>query len=231
MGVVTELVLIRHGQSAANVAFPRADAAGSVDSGLTGRDADVQLTDIGRSQAEALGRWFAELPAEERPHAVITSPYLRARQTWQIAAEASGVDLPAPGTDDRLVDRLLGDLEMLTRAAVAQRFPDEPVRFEVVGQYHYRPPGGENFADITQRLESFLTDLHDTFAGQRVVVVAHDSVVLMMRTVIEGLDWDGVAAVEAAAGNVRNASITRFDGSSGRLLLDHYNSVDHLPAG
>ena len=77
------------------------------------------------------------------------------------------------------------------------------------------------------RLRSFLADLNRDHAGRRVVVVAHDAVVLMMRAVIEQLDWDRV--VEVSAGNtVRNASITRFDGSSGRLVLDRYNSVDHL---
>jgi 2,3-bisphosphoglycerate-dependent phosphoglycerate mutase len=228
MGVVAELILIRHGQSAANVAFPRADARGLLESGLTGRDADVELTELGRAQAEALGRRLAKLPDAERPQVVVTSPYLRARETWRIAAEASGLDLPTPTTDDRLVDRLLGDLEMLTLAAIADRFPDEPGRLREAGEYRYRPPGGETFGDIAERLASFLADLNRDHAGERVVVVAHDAVVLMMRYVIEGLDWDDVAAV-AAAGGVRNASVTRFDGSSGRLVLDEYNNVDHLP--
>jgi hypothetical protein len=34
--------------------------------------------------------------------------------------------------------------------------------------------------------------------------------------------------MERAAGHVRNASISRFVASDGRLVLDHYNSVDHL---
>jgi 2,3-bisphosphoglycerate-dependent phosphoglycerate mutase len=38
-----------------------------------------------------------------------------------------------------------------------------------------------------------------------------------------------VIAVEKESGNVRNASITRFDGSSGVLTLDRYNVIDHLP--
>ncbi|MCA2212252.1 histidine phosphatase family protein [Jidongwangia harbinensis] len=229
MGVVAELILIRHGQSAANVAFPEADAAGLLESGLTGRDTDVALTDLGRAQATAVGRWLADLPAPRRPEVVITSPYLRARETWRIAAEASGLPFPTPATDDRLVDRLLGDLEMMTRAAIEQRFPDEGTRRSEAGEHRYRPPNGESFADIEVRLRSFLDDLNRDHAGQRVVVVAHDAVVLMMRAVIERLDWAGV--VEVSAGNsVRNASITRFDGASGRLVLDVYNSVAHLPA-
>ena len=229
MDIVSELILIRHGQSASNVAFPEADAAGLLESGLTGRDADVHLTDVGVAQAQAVGRWLAALPAGAAPEVVITSPYLRARETWRIAAETSGLELAEPVTDDRLVDRLMGDLEMLTRAAIAQRFPDEPGRLEQSGIYRYRPPNGEAFDDIARRLTAFLTDLNRDHAGHRVVVVAHDAVVLMMRYVIEGLDWEALAAIEEQ-GRVLNASITRFDGSSGRLVLDSYNAVDHLPA-
>jgi probable phosphoglycerate mutase len=227
MGVVAELILVRHGESAANVAFPRADAAGLLESGLTVRDAEVPLTEIGVRQAEAVGRWLAAQPAGEAPQVVITSPYLRARETWRIAAETSGLELPAPTTDDRLVDRLLGELEMLTRAAIAARYPDEEGR-RAGDPYSYRPPGGETFADIAGRLTAFVDDLNAEHAGERVAVVAHDAVVLMMRSVIEGLDWDAVAAVEKS-GRVLNASITRFDGSSGRLLLAGWNTVDHLP--
>ena len=142
MDIVSELILIRHGESASNVAFPEADAAGLLESGLTGRDADVALTDVGVAQAEAVGRWLAALPAGRVPEVVITSPYLRARETWRIAAATSGLDLAEPVTDDRLVDRLMGDLEMLTRAAIAERFPDEPGRLEQSGVYRYRPPNG-----------------------------------------------------------------------------------------
>lgn len=227
MPVVAELVLIRHGQSASNVAFPAADAKGLLESGLTGRDADVELTGTGRQQAAAVGKWLAGLPADQRPEVVITSPYLRARETWRLAAEASGLELPAPVTDDRLVDRRLGDLEMMTRAAIAERYPDEEKRRAEAGEHRYRPPGGESFADIEARLGSFLADLNSAYAGRRVVVVAHDAVVLMMRAVIERLDWDGVVRV-SAGNSVRNASVTRFDGASGRLVLDRYNSVDHL---
>ena len=228
MPVVSELILIRHGQSASNVAFPEADAQGLLESGLSGRDTDVELTDLGIAQAEAVGRWLAALPEDLRPQVVITSPYLRARETWRVAAEASGLDFPPPATDDRLVDRLMGDLEMLTRAAVTDRFPDEAGRRQEAGEYEYVPPGGESFADIEVRLGSFLDDLNRDHAGERVVVVAHDAVVLMMRAVIEKLTWEQVLAAEKESGNVRNASISRFDGTSGTLVLDRYNSVDHL---
>jgi len=229
MGMVAELILVRHGQSLANVAFPAADAEGLLEAEVSGRDAEVPLTPLGESQAEAVGAWLATLPPDELPQVVITSPYLRARETWRIAAETAGLDLPEPKTDDRLVDRLMGDLELMTRAAVAQRFPDERARRTAAGEHRYAPPGGESFADIEVRLTSFLDDLNRDHAGERVVVVAHDAVVLMMRAVIERLTWDEVIAVERADGSVRNASLSRFVAAGDHLELAHYNSVDHLP--
>jgi probable phosphoglycerate mutase len=227
--MVAELILVRHGQSLANVAFPAADAAGLLEAEISGRDAEVPLTETGKEQAAAIGAWLAALPAERRPEVVITSPYLRARETWRIAAEASELDLPTPSTDDRLVDRLMGDLELMTHAAVARHFPDEAARRAEAGEFEYAPPGGESFKDIAVRLRSFLDDLHRAHPGKRVIVVAHDAVVLMMRAVIEDLTWDQVLAVEAGAGNVRNASISRFADAAGRLRLDRYNVIDHLP--
>ena len=228
MNVVNELILVRHGQSLSNVAFPAADAKGLLEAEVGGRDAEVPLTGLGEAQAAAVGGWLASLPAEQVPQVVITSPYLRARETWRIAAEASGLPLPAPKTDDRLVDRLLGDLEMMTRAAIAQRFPAEAGRRAEAGEYRYTPPNGESFADVEARLASFLADLNAEHAGERVVVVAHDAVVLMMRATIEQLSWDEVVAVERAAGSVRNASISQFLARDGRLELARYNDVTHL---
>jgi 2,3-bisphosphoglycerate-dependent phosphoglycerate mutase len=229
MRMVAELTLVRHGQSLSNVAFPAADAQGLLEAEVSGRDAEVPLTEAGVEQAAAVGAWLAGLPADRLPQVVVTSPYLRARETWRIAAAASGLSLPAPTTDERLVDRLLGDLEMLTRAAIAQRFPAEAARRQQAGEYRYAPPGGESFADMEVRLGSFLGDLHRDHDGRRAVVVAHDAVVLMMRAVIEGLDWDQVIAVERAEGSVRNASISQFAARHGRLELVRYNAVDHLP--
>jgi probable phosphoglycerate mutase len=224
---VAELILIRHGQSVANAAFLSARAQGLLDAGLTDRDADIDLSERGRQEAAALGRWLHDLPPVRRPEVIICSPYLRARETWRIAAAASGVTFPEQTTDERLVDRLMGDLELMTPAGIAQRFPEEATRREADGELVYGPPGGESFGDIAVRLSAFLDDLARDHTGERVLVVAHDAVVLMMRYVIERLTWHEVAAI-VAQGPVLNASVTRFDGSSGRLVLAGYNTVDHL---
>jgi broad specificity phosphatase PhoE len=224
------LTVVRHGESTANVAFPAADARSSLDSGVTGRDADIPLTERGTDEARAVGRYLAALPPDRHPEIVLCSPYLRARQTWALAratARADGVELPHPRLDGRLCDRVQGELEMLTRAAIAARFPDEPARRREHGEFHYRPPGGESLVDVADRLSGVLADLDRRPPGARVLLVAHDAVVLMLRHLIEGLSLDHLDEV-ARAGPVANASLTRWVGTGGGLALAEYNAVSHL---
>ena len=61
------LWIVRHGQSAGNVARDAADAAGLPMIDIAERDVDVPLSPLGEQQAAALGRWFAAMPAGERP--------------------------------------------------------------------------------------------------------------------------------------------------------------------
>jgi broad specificity phosphatase PhoE len=230
---VAELTVARHGQSMANVAFAAARSAGLVDAGVTGPDADIELSPLGWTQAEALGRRLAGLPPVRRPEVVVCSPYVRARQTWQRAGDTAGdleVQLPEAKIDARLCDRLMGELELLTRPMIAQRFPAEAARRRNADKFTYSPPGGESLGDMAARLDALVCDLHAQYAGRRVFLVAHDAVVLMLRYVIERLTFDDVVAI-MHDGPVKNASLTRFDGSSGRLQLVEYNAVDHLLDG
>ena len=215
MGDLAELTVIRHGESVANAAVA---APGALEYGIAGPDADVELSPLGRRQAAMIGRWLDG----HRPDVVICSPYRRAIDTWMIAS-GGGAHL----VDDRLCDRRMGDLQMLTRAGVAARFPAEAARLRAEGEYAYRPPGGESFGDVADRLALVLSDLRRDHAGRRVLLVAHDAVVLMLRRLIERLSFDAIDGIWRAD-RPANAAITRFDGSSGTLRLAGYNDRRHL---
>ena len=60
----SRLWIVRHGQSAGNVARDLADAAGHTMIDIALRDVDVPLSELGERQARALGRWFASLPED-----------------------------------------------------------------------------------------------------------------------------------------------------------------------
>src|ERR1700716_3448833 len=81
------LWIVRHGESAGNVARDAAHAAGLPDIKLETRDIDVPLSSRGEQQSRAVGRWFAAMPRDQRPEVVFSSPYLRARTTAKLIAE------------------------------------------------------------------------------------------------------------------------------------------------
>jgi broad specificity phosphatase PhoE len=209
------LSVVRHGESTANAAF----AAGRPGD-VKGPDADIPLTPRGEWQAARLGDAIASWPVERRPEVVLCSPYLRARRTHEIAAaaaEARGVTLPAALIDDRLPDRRMGEWELVPWPTIATAGDD--VFFD-------RPPGGESLADVADRLGSLLADINERYRGQRVLLVAHDAIVAVLRYLIEQPsleDFTRQLRVPAA-----NASITRWVSDGERLRLVEFNRVDHL---
>jgi probable phosphoglycerate mutase len=219
------LGVVRHGESTANVAAQTAETAGLEVIDIDERDADVPLSPTGREQAEAVGRWFAGLPAERRPEVVVVSPYLRARQTAELTVGVSSVPMMV---DERLRDRELGILDLLTSHGVRARLPDEARRRQRLGKFYYRPPGGESWADVALRLRSLLSDLCADHGDGRVLLVAHEALVLLTRYLVEGLDEGGLLAVTRAT-TIANASLStwRREGD-GALRPELFNSVTHL---
>lgn len=228
-----ELIAVRHGESVANAAFRDAELNGLTETGLTGRDADVALSPRGEQQSRAFGHWLTSLAPARLPEVVYCSPFRRARQTLSITGAqmraAGRDDLPAPVVDDRLRDRDTGVLELLTPAAIRSRYPREAKRATGVGELRYRPPGGESLLDVAERVRAALAAIGARHRDQRVLVMAHDAVVLMLRRVIEGLSDEEVHRV-VAAGPVLNTSITRWRRRDGSLHLVEYNQHDHLAA-
>ncbi|MEV4756030.1 histidine phosphatase family protein [Micromonospora sp. NPDC049559] len=230
MDTVAELTIVRHGQSTANAAFADAQARGLADHGVTGRDADIELSPLGWQQATHLGRWLATRPAGQRPDHIVCSPYVRARQTWTRVAEtaaAQGVSYPEARVDDRLCDRLMGDLELMTPAMIAQRFPAEAARLAADGPYAYLPPGGETFDDVAARVRAVLADLNAHHPGERVLIVAHDAVVVTVRHILDGLPFTDLDAILAAT-PIANTSLTRYVHANGRLDLVEFAVTPHL---
>ena len=223
-----ELILVRHGESEGNVAATEARLAGAEVIPVPARDADVELSSTGQAQALALGNALARLAEDLRPDAVVSSPYVRARQTADIAVETAGWPVEVR-TDERLRDRELGVLDMLTSRGVAKRFPDEAERRLWLGKFYYRPPGGESWADVALRLRSVLDELNNLGSGHRVMLVCHDALIMLCRYILEGMNERELLDL-AASTSVLNASLTRYIRPEGKgpWTLESFNVADHL---
>ncbi|MEU5693375.1 histidine phosphatase family protein [Actinosynnema sp. NPDC020468] len=208
--------LIRHGESTGNVAREVAESGGHELIDIAWRDADVPLSDTGREQAAALGRWFAEQPRAQWPDVVVSSPYRRAVDTARLALP----DHPLTVVDERLRDRELGVLDLLTSHGVTARFPDEVVRKRRLGKFYYRPPGGESWADVTLRLRALLTDLDRAHPGRRVLLFGHEVTAFLLRYLLEGLPERDLLAY-ARNTPVPNASLTSWTRTDRGHTLEH----------
>lgn len=215
------LLLIRHGESTANVAAAAADAAGADVIAVEARDADVTLSPLGELQAGALGARLREaLPADA---VVFSSPYRRAIQTARFAL---GEEVPLL-LDERLRDRELGILDRLTSIGVERRLPLEAERRRWSGKFYYRPPGGEAWTDVALRLRSFLRDLPE--GRNTIVVFAHDAVVSLFLYVLLRMT-EAQLAEHLLTHPVANASVTELSFDGERWTLRAFADDEHLAA-
>lgn len=227
------LWIVRHGQSAGNVARDAAHAAGELRIALDHRDVDVPLSDLGREQAASLGKWFAA--SSEQPEVMLTSPYVRAQQTAEIFRAHGGCDPDeCICADERLREKEFGILDGLTGDGIRHFQPDQVEFRTLLGKFYHRPPGGESWCDVIFRLRSLLDTVSLHYGGRRVMIVAHQVVVLCMRYIIENLTEEEILAIDKL-GDVGNCAITeyRFDASAGKdggLTLAAYNVTAPLTA-
>jgi len=230
------LFVVRHGESAGNLARDAATAARESVIDSTTRDVDVPLSPQGVRQSTALGHWFGALPTSERPTVVITSPYLRARQTTDIIKALGGFQYVSHAAslvqDERFREKEFGILDGLTRYGILERFPEQAAIRTSMGKFYHRPPGGESWCDVILRLRSAFEMMCREYHGERVLVVAHSVVVLCMRYIVEGLTEEEILKIDRS-NEVANCSVTRFDldptqGIAGKLVLDSFNFVAPL---
>lgn len=213
--------IVRHGQSAGNVARDAAESAGLPVIDIEFRDIDTPLSELGAEQSLALGRWFAQQPPHERPQVVLCSPYVRARETARLVLEQAGW---RPGADvrlrvdERLREKEFGILDRLTRHGIAARHPELHAQRRHVGKFYFRPPGGESWCDVILRLRSLTEMMAREHGGQRVLVIAHQVIVNCMRYLLEDLDEASILAIDQQ-GDVPNCAVTSYRLDRGRERL------------
>ena len=206
------LWVIRHGESAGNVARAAASESGATHIDIDGRDVDVPLSDLGEEQARSLGRWFAALPDGERPDVVLVSPYLRARKTAALIHDEGGVKAGPQSfvVDERLREKEFGILDRLTTLGIRETLPEQFEARRLLGKFYHRPPGGESWCDVILRLRSALDTISLHYADKRVMIVAHQVVVLCLRYILENMTEEQILSIDRE-GDVANCGVTAYD--------------------
>lgn len=230
-----ELWIVRHGESAGNVARDKAEAAKLHEIDIAARrDVDVPLSELGEQQARALGHWFGKMPLDVRPTVALTSPYLRAQRTTELALAAAGIkpDEITFVADERLREKEFGVLDRLTKFGIEAKYPEQAEYRRRIGKFYHRPPGGESWCDVILRLRNVIDTLTREHRGERVLIVAHSVVVLCFRYLLERLTEEQILEIDYST-DVANCSVTSYVydaalGQSGKLVLRQYNFVAPL---
>jgi broad specificity phosphatase PhoE len=228
------LYVVRHGESAGNVARDAALKAGEPVIDLKFRDVDVPLSDLGKKQSIALGRWLGALPAKDRPNIVLTSPYLRARDSAALVVKTAGMSADSYSliVDERFREKEFGILDRLTAVGVKDQFPEQAELRRLLGKFYHRPPGGESWCDVILRLRSATEMISREYCGERVLIVCHAVVVLCMRYILEHMTEGELLAIDKKA-EIANCGVTLYEhdaalGPRGSLRLKFYNFVAPL---
>ena len=168
------LLLARHGQSLWNEVRKFQGAN------------DVGLSDLGRTQAAALG---SALRSGYRVAAAYVSPMCRARDTAEIALKGTGIPLTAI---HELRELSLGEWEGFTVDEVRSR-EGNPYLTWVRSPLDYPPPGGEPLPDVCARVLQAIDRIAANHRdGEDVLVVAHGGVISVYLCHLLGISFNSL---------------------------------------
>lgn len=149
----TELIIIRHGETAWNL-----------EDRMQGHS-DSDLTPLGVRQAEAV----AARLADERIDAIHASDLGRATRTAGVLAQAKGLTVvPEPS----LRERNMGIFQGMAFPEIRQRHPDEYAQF-ASRRPEYVIPSGESMTQCHDRVIAGLQAIADRYPGRKLAIVTH----------------------------------------------------------
>jgi broad specificity phosphatase PhoE len=200
----TELFLVRHGRTIANV---RQQFVGAT---------DVPLDDLGERQAALVASRFAGIPID----ALVTSPLSRARRTAERISEVTGKSpIVVPGLSE--ID--FGEIEGLTLNQVLQQFPEMREQLEDFRNLELYWPGGESRRGFATRIMTTFLGLIDRYENQAVAAVCHGGVIGAFCAQLGVGPQD-----DALRWAVANCSVTHVVVTPEHTRLEMWNDITHL---
>lgn len=220
------LVIVRHGESARNVAktgnvfFADDESRRSV-RGVA--DHQISLTEEGLRQARETGVALAQQYGSF--DAVYHSGYRRTRETADalLAGFAARVSLRS---NLFIRERDTGYAYDMTTAEAEAAFPYLDEYWQTSGSFFARPPGGESIAQVVERVHSFMDILIRDHTGERILVVTHGGTLRAFLFLLEYWDYEQ-AERSMLTDRPHNCGVTSYvyDETHKQLTLSAYDQV------
>lgn len=200
---MTRLILIRHGESEANV---KEIGAGQL---------DYPLTELGKTQAELAARY---LYANEKIDVIYSSDLQRAYHTARPIAELLRLPIIK---EPRLREIDTGEWAGIPFAVRNEQFP-ELIRVLREDYSHMQFPGGESISDVYRRVVPCILELAEKHDGQTVLIASHAGALRTFLAFANGYAEDEVGNVRTGGENA-NIHIHEWDGKKIRVVLSYFS--------
>jgi broad specificity phosphatase PhoE len=200
---------VRHGATANNLEVPAK---------IQGCGSDLGLSQEGRQQAELTAQFLASQPLQ----AAFSSPLARAWETAQIIAQPHGL---AVQRVDQLQEVDVGRWEGRSWQEIARLEPDAHRRFVTDPEKHGYA-GGENLAQVRERVIPCMERVMHANLGKAILVVAHN---VVNRTLLATMLQLPVARARGIAQDNCGVNVIRFRDGNMKLLTA--NAAFHLQVG
>ncbi len=202
---MTRLILIRHGQSRANLERRFAGIY------------DAPLTELGERQAALSAAYVAENYKVSRVYA---SDLKRAYFTGKAVADACGVEIFA---DERLRELSSGAWEGMLFEDIVKKYPEEFGVF-MNDPGASRATDGESVAELSVRVMAALGEIAERHEGETVVIATHATTIRAAQSMITFGDLAHMKELKW----VSNASVSVMKYENGKFEFELISYDDHL---
>ncbi len=205
-GTPLRMILLRHGEV-------HADDCRSIYGQL-----DVRLSDLGKEQSRQTAESLRAMPITT----VYSSGLFRAQF---LAEEVAGRHGLSPVVEERLRERHFGSWQGVPIEDLDILFPEEMARYRE-DRFFTRPPEGESFADVRDRLVPLVEELVERHMGETIVVACHGGPVRVILGAALGMPMSSLFTF-----GVDYCSLSLVEHyESGRIRVQLINSTHHLAA-
>lgn len=222
-----QLVLLRHAESARNVAKPSVyfadEYARKHIKGIP--DYEIPITDEGEIHARKTGEFLRKKFGVF--DYIYHSGYKRTKDTMLAALSAypkDEVQKMSIRHDLFIRERDPGYAYDMTQAEAEAAFPWLKEYWNTYGGFFAHPVGGESIAKMCERVYQFLGMLYADHQNEKILVVTHGGTIRAFRFLLE--HWNYEQAIQWPEGSApKNCSMTvyNYDEKSKHLLLSDYN--------
>ncbi len=198
-----KLVIVRHGQSEWNA-----------QNKFTGW-VNVDLAPKGIAEAKEAGEKLKGYTFDKG----FTSALLRAQKTLQLALEVSGQSDLEVIENEKLNERMYGDLQGMNKDEARKQFGEEQVHIWR-RSFDTPPPGGESLKGTADRVLPYYKEViePDLKAGKTIIIAAHGNSLRALIMYLEKLSPEEILKTEVPTGKPK---LYEFDSDLNVLRTDY----------